>query len=388
MGTKAFNMHIPDKLKFLKVDTDDIDLKIYTTELHYDKSKNDFRKTKNVISLFRYIIIVLFIFMKQIIHEIIDYTQLLFTKEKHNSEHKQININQKHYGIMKTYKLSIQIKNNKDIQNNQENIDLTDLSYDDIYKLIFTKINDIDLLITSKIKYNIKYSNIIKVPKIRSTFTFSDTKIYYPNLYENTTFYAHYLLNKHKYKNAMAKKLNDLTLHNLDKLDININEIIKVKNCNRYSLNCNYIAIDALKLDLILMLQYAEFINNEENTIIVPISSLFKYIKYFKKYLYLFIIIKFYNKTLTKEYIQISIKLLLFIQSLLINYNTDPINNNSIKNKNYKKILNKFHQDFFINKTMFPEYNLLKNVVDDYNHIKIYINKSRYLFQELFNIYI
>ena len=45
------------------------------------------------------------------------------------------------------------------------------------------------------------------------------------------------------------------------------------------------------------MLQYAEFINNEQyenNNIIVPMSALFKYSNYFIKYLRLNIIIKFF----------------------------------------------------------------------------------------------
>ena len=39
MGSVAFNMNIPKKFKFLNFKTDDIDLKLYTTLLHYDKTR-------------------------------------------------------------------------------------------------------------------------------------------------------------------------------------------------------------------------------------------------------------------------------------------------------------------------------------------------------------
>ena len=238
--------------------------------------------------------------------------------------------------------------------------------------------NDIDLLITSKFKYNISYSKLIKKPNVPSSFTFSDTKIYYPNIEQNATFYSYYLLNN-------KDKLNDnLTIDKLHNLKLNINEIIKVNHCNRYTMNCNYIAINSLKIDLVLMLHYAEFINLENSNIDVPISSLFKYLKYLKKYLYLHIIIRFHNKTLTKEYNITTSKLLNFINNKLIKKIPDREPEYSIKNIEYKKIINEFHQNFFINQSMFPEFKVLKDVVNDYNYIKEYINISRFLFKDLF----
>ena len=56
-------------------------------------------------------------------------------------------------------------------------------------------------------------------------------------------------------------------------------------------------------------------------------------------------------------------------------------------NIDFKQILNKFHQDFFIKKTIFTEYKVLKDVIDDYNNIKQYINKSRFLFEDLYYKY-
>ena len=432
MGTVAFNMNIPIKLKYFNVPTDDVDLKIYTTELHYDKKKNNIQNVKNVISLFKYIIVMIFMFMKQILYEILYFTKHIFKnenkKQKKNNksnktiknsksnktiknnksnktiknnksmktnklnyvnnnnnnnnnskiDYKLLNNSQKQYGFINSGKISIQIKHNSGIDDNQETIDLTNLSYEETYNILFKKVNNIDLLITSKFKYNISYSKLIKKPNVPLSFTFSDTKIYYPNIEQNATFYSYYLLNN-------KDKLNDnLTIDKLHNLKLNINEIIKVNHCNRYTMNCNYIAINSLKIDLVLMLQYAEFINLENSNIDVPISSLFKYLKYLKKYLFLHIIIKFHNKTLTKEYNIITSKLLTFINNKLIKKIPDREPEYSIKNIEYKKIINEFHQNFFIKQTMFPEFKLLKGVIDDYNYTKEYINKSRFLFKNLF----
>ena len=77
-----------------------------------------------------------------------------------------------------------------------EKINITNLSYEETYNILQEKINDIDLLITSKIKYNMHYSKLIKTTYNKEPLTFSDSKIYYPNLLENPTFYSYYLLRK------------------------------------------------------------------------------------------------------------------------------------------------------------------------------------------------
>jgi len=441
MGTIGFNMNIPQKLnKLLYTDTDDIDLKIYTTKLHYDKRKNKYEDVKSVLSVFRYIVMTLFMYIKQIMYELVEFSKNIFmtikpiykklkkgknndndndkdnnnysynyddededddddededsnpNNSKKNTQNggdiKQlIKYSQKSYGVMNSGSIYIQLKNNSNKEQLNEKIDITRLSYDELYHLIFEKINDVDLLITSKIKYWINYSKLLNIPKFNIYFTFSDTKIYYPNLLENTTFYAYYLLNNKT--NTKTNTKTNLTLDTLYNNTINITDIIKIKNCGKNNnYNCNYISPNSLKLDLILMLQYAEFINDENyetNNIIVPISSLFKYIKYFTKFLKLYIIIKFYNKTLNKDYMNITIKLIKYINRLynktLIEPEISPIN------VAYKKLINKLHQDFFIKKTMFPEYELLREVVDDYNTIKNYINKSRFLFKDLYETY-
>jgi len=434
MGTIGFNMNIPTKLnKILYTDTDDIDLKIYTTKLQYDKSKNTPANVKSVLSLFRYIVITLFMFMKQVIAELIDFSKNMFLATKPNyKKSKSLKLNknsdddynisqtqtqtqtqkqkqsqsstsqdggdikqlikhtQKSYGVMNSGSIYIQIKKSSSKDMNEqinEKIDITKLSYDETYKLIFEKIDDVDLLITSKIKYWINYSKLLNIPKFMNALTFSDTKIYYPNLLENTTFYAYYLLNDKNNKNTNTQ--TNLTLDKLYNNNINITDIIKVKNCGKNNnYNCNYIAPNSLKLDLILMLQYAEFINDEDyenNNIIVPISSLFKYIKYFTKYLKLYLIIKFYNKTLNKDYMNTTMKLIKTINKLYTKTIIEP--ENAPLNISYKKLINKLHQDFFIKQTMFPEYEIIREVVDDYNTITKYINKSRFLFKDLYETY-
>jgi hypothetical protein len=407
MGTIGFNMNIPSKLnKILYTDTDDIDLKIYTTKLHYDKSKNTPANVKSVLSLFRYIVITLFMFMKQVMAEVIDFSKNMFVATKPNykktrSQSQSITLQdggdikqlikhtQKSYGIMNSGSIYIQIKksSSKDMKEQiNEKIDITKLSYEETYKLIVEKIDDVDLLITSKIKYWINYSKLLNIPKFVNALTFSDTKIYYPNLLENTTFYSYYLLNDKN--NKQTNTQNNLTLDTLYNRNINITDIIKVKNCGKNNYNCNYIALNSLKLDLILMLQYAEFINDEEyenNNIIVPISSLFKYTKYLTKYLKLYLIIKYYNKTLNKDYMNTTMKLIKTINKLYNKTTIEP--ENSEINISYKKQINKIHQDFFIKQTMFPEYEIIREVVDDYNTITKYINKSRFLFKDLYKTY-
>jgi len=94
MGTVAFNMNMPNKLKYFNVNTDDIDLKIYTTELHYDKSKNKSENIKNVVPLFKYIIVMIFMFMKQILYEILVFTKNIFKNEnkQKKKQKKQIKV--------------------------------------------------------------------------------------------------------------------------------------------------------------------------------------------------------------------------------------------------------------------------------------------------------
>ena len=199
MGTIGFNMNIPQKLdKLLYTETDDIDLKIYTTKLHYDKRKNKPENVKSVLSVFRYIVMTLFMYMKQIMYELIEFSKNIFMtlkpiykkskkvkgnnndnnnnndNDKNNSnsysynydedanedsdkdvdnnsngskktkqsqdggEIKQlIKYTQKSYGVMNSGSIYIQLKNNSNKEQLNEKIDITRLSYEELYHLIF-----------------------------------------------------------------------------------------------------------------------------------------------------------------------------------------------------------------------------------------------------------
>jgi len=176
----------------------------------------------------------------------------------------------------------------------------------------------------------------------------------------------------------------DITLDKLLKQNINISDIINTKPCKN---NCRFISIKCLQVDIIFMLRFAELLTLEDlskGLIIVPVDSLYKYYKYLIKFIRLHIIKKYFNGTLAnnKNFMNASQKLIRYVDSNLkketsIFGETVPIN------IIYKKIINNFHQEFFIKKTMFPEYNALTELVDDYNNTVYYINKSCLLFKNL-----
>ena len=97
-------------------------------------------------------------------------------------EHKK-----KYNGILTRMAITLQIKNkneNEDISKNnidevstKNAIDITTISYDDLVNTIMNKINTIDLLITTKIKYSIKTTS----PEPMA-LTFTDSQIKYLSL--------------------------------------------------------------------------------------------------------------------------------------------------------------------------------------------------------------
>jgi len=421
MGGYAFNMNIPNKMnKILYTETNDIDTKIYTTEINNIVKKS--YKLDKLLYIFKYLIIIICFYIKQIFTIMINYSKIIFesnepyikksshskktnkykanlslkskTKSKQNIETKTKKIidnqkggeiknnshliknKQKRFGILKSYKIKIKI-----IKKGQETevIDITDLSYDDTYKLIMKKIVDPDILITTKISYSLKYINLI-IPysnKSRLSITFSDTKIIYPNIH-NPSFYTYYFMNNRKQLDENIK---------LDKLltnNINISEIINTKNC-KY--NCNYISIKCLQVDIIYMLYFAELLDFEDLTkgiVLVPIESLYKYYKYLIKYIRIHIIRKFFNGTLAnnKMFIDTARKLIRYTETNLKKA-TSQLGETLPINILYKNIISEFHQAFFIKKTMFPEYEALSELVKDYNTTVYFINRSCSLFKKL-----
>ena len=416
MGGYAYNMNIPNKMqKLLYTETDDIDIKIYTTDISNIK-KND--KLSKILSIFKYINIIICLYLKQIATIIIEYSRNIFESGEYYKKHTIKNIDkssktklskksglkigdanrngegnsfvfnggnhlnksnlikakQRRFGVLKSYKIKIRIiKKGQD----KDNIDITDLSYEDTYKLIMSKIEDPDVLIKTKISYSLKYINLV-IPysdKSRLTISFSDTKIIYPNI-QNPSFFSYYFMNN---KNKLGSNLESLVKQN-----INISDIINTKY---YKNSCNYISNKCLQVDIIYMLKFAELLVNEElekGVVFVPIDSLFKYYKYMIKFIRTHIIKKFFNGTLSnhKTFIDTSKKLIRYIENNL-KKKTSQLGETLPINILYKSIINDFHQSFFIKKTMFPEYDALSEIVNDYNNTVYYINRSCALFKKL-----
>jgi len=433
MGGCAFNMNIPNKMnKMLYTQTDDIDMKIYTTDIN-SLEKQSYKLAK-VLSIFKYLIVIICFYMKQIVTEIIEYSRNAFepnepyikksikksikktikktdnqtiknnlsikkTKSKNsknskNSKHSNsqyenqdggfdhikksnlIKLKQKRFGVLKSYKVKLQIKN--EVNKTKDTIDITDLSYDDTYKLIMSKIDDPDIMITTKISYSFKYINLI-VPyneKSRTSITFSDTKLIYPSI-QNPSIFSYYFMNKQNIDMNM-------TLDILLRQNLNISQIIDTKHCKN---NCRFISVRCLQIDLIYMLRFAELLEKEDisqGNIIVEVRTLFKYYKYMIKFIRLHIIKKFFNGTLSnnKSFIDSSRKLIRYVENNLHKQTDDKIEISPI-NILYKNIISNFHQNFFIKKTMFPEYEALRELVNDYNTTVKSINISCSLFKKL-----
>jgi hypothetical protein len=260
-------------MKILHTPTDDIDMKVYTTDIN-SLVKQPLKLT-HVLSIFKYLIVIISLYMKLILTEIIEYSRNSFeiyepyikrtmknTMKNSSKSKKQnggdyikkdnhlIKLKQRRFGVLKSYKIKLQIKKNNDANDgkSKEIIDITDLSYDDTYKLIMSKLDDPDIMITTKISYSFKYINLI-VPyneKSRLTITFSDTKIIYPSI-ENPLFFSYYFMNMYKHANKYNIG-NNTTLETLLKQNINISDIIDTKPCKN---NCRYISIKCLQIDLI-----------------------------------------------------------------------------------------------------------------------------------------
>ena len=255
MGSVAFNMNVPNKLKFLTIDTDDIDLKIYSTDINYITKKP--AKVASVMSVFKYIVIIISMYLKQVISNLIIFSKNFFIN----------NETQKQFGSFINGRVILIVKDRQLI----DSFDLLNLSYPETFKLIMDNVNNPDILITNKVNYNIKYNNVIKNNK--NSINFSDSKVIYPSL-EYPSFYAHYFMNN--------KKLNfdNYNIEKLTKTDINISNIININYCKN---NCHFTAVKSLLLDSCLMLSYAELLNFEDitnNKLLISISSLFKYYKY------------------------------------------------------------------------------------------------------------
>lgn len=402
MGGVAFNMNVPKKMiNFLETETDDIDLKIYTTDITtHNKSE---KYVARVLSIFRFMILIICMYIKQISSLIVDFTDELFAEERktkktlktskskksktgkthkthktHKSASAASSINkpkieekQKVFGIVKNCKAFIIIKSAK----GNESTDISQLSYEDTFNFINENIVDIDALITNKMFYYVRYMKPFGIPQNKIKITISDSKI----IYANNDYPAFYAYNFMKHRKNMEKPLSTLS-----KMNFQVSDIIDTKPCRN---NCKYIAVDSLLLDITLMLSYADLLEKEDvpsGNVLVPIGSIFKYYKYMIKFIKLHIIKKYYNGSLSVKFINPAKKLLRYVKDTL-DKKTEQVPENLPINIAYKELLNKFHQDFFFNKSLLRNYIELGEVVETYHKYSYFINRSRDKFKEDIN---
>lgn len=396
MGGVAFNLNIPKKLYgLLNLDTDDIDLKIYTTEIN-QKNKDQPNKYNNVMSLFKFLSLICCMFLKQILtyfinleSEIFEKTTLSIKTQKSSNTSKKtlkkqvyhLSHKQKFYGILKRFRVIVEIK----IPEGEKLVhDITEIDYPDIGNLILPTITNPDILITTKTQYFINYSKLLKPLHKKNKLTFSDCKIIYAGV-DYPSFYTYYLMNNHEQK---------LDLNKIISSKLKLDDVLESKI---YYNNSRYISVKSILIDTILMLSYAEVLFYEKidtikndiskgldisNLILVKIGCIFKYYKYLIKYLRLQIIRKFYNKTLNKEFVE-SVKKLIRYTNTYLRRETSMVESDT-KNIEFREIIKTFHDNFFMNKSLLvSEYKELKEVVEYYENVVIYLNKSRSLFIEL-----
>lgn len=376
MGGVSYNMNIPNKMGFLKLDTDDFDLKIYTTGINYTNKdisiskhklqnpnlKKDMEAVMKVLSVFKFSVLVICMYLKQIFY---------LLKSFAKTEKDKIDL----HSIIKNNELQVQFKKkqeNAKIFEVIETIDITKLSYTELYSKIINSINNVDLLITNKITYEIK-------PGKTRNITFSDCKIVYASL-ESPAFYSHYLESNELEVN---KSLNQLV-----NTRIPVSKIMDMNSCSN---NCRFMSIKSLLIDTVIMLSYADLLVYEKlesgGEILVPAGFIFKYYKYLAKFIRLLVIKKFNSGKLQGSFFESAKALWQYAltdvrrKAAQLKANLDEYDKINIT---YKTFLNEFHQNLFHNRTMLiKQYPNLLEIAEEYERIVFFINRSRHLFREL-----
>ena len=416
MGGTAFNMNVPSKMGFLKVDTDDIDLKIYTTDINY-LEKNT-KALNRVLSVFRFTLIIMCFYLKQIMHHIHTYFKNLSletpmletssktknktktkTKTKSSSKTKSKSktktktktpvmgggqaVIKKTYssniGILNDYVIQLILKKKEPGKINQvtDTLELVSMTYNDIFDTIMKKIDDAEYTITNKIGYNMKYGTVIK-PGMFRKLTFSDCKVIYPSL-DNPGFFSYYFMN-----HSSNTTKHHPTIEKLVADELPIDKVMNIKSCGN---NCKYLGIDGLLIDTVYMLSFADILliedlDKEDSEVLVLVGYLYKYYKYLIKYLRLFVMKKYYNGTLKKAFQESAKKLWLYAGTNL-KRNTSPLSEREPINIQFKKILKNFHIALFHRKTLLRFYPELEEVITAYHKFIEHINASRILFKQL-----
>ena len=367
MGGISYNMNIPAKMKYLLLDTDDIDIKIFTTGISY--LKQDKYALSKVVSVLKFTILIICMYLKQFFNIINNF----HTKKK---SRKIKTTSAETNNFLSNYELILQIKlKKKDAPTYSviETLDITKLTYSQLYNKIMDNVNDYNMLITNKIVY--KTPNYSKL----RTITFSDSNVVFAGL-GTPAFFSQYL-------DANPQAMNK-PLEKLINMKIPVSKIMDIKTCANH---CRFLSIKSLIMDTVIMMSYADLLAYEQledgGHILVPNTYIYKYYKYLVKYIRLITIRKFYSNTLNKEFQDAAKSLWQYAlndirkNANLLRFGLDERDPIVITYKNY---LNEVHQNLFHNKsflsTNFP---ILMEIADEYQRLVFFVNKSRNLFRAL-----
>ena len=369
MGGISYNMNIPVKMKHLLLDTDDIDIKIFTTGISY--LKQDKYAISKVLSVLKFTILIICMYLKQIFNIINN-----FHSKKKTIKNKTSPTPTETNNFLSNYELILQIKLKKQdatMYGVIETIDITKLTYQQLYNKIMDNVNDYNMLITNKIVY--KTPNYSKL----RTITFSDSNVVFAGL-GTPAFFSQYL-------DSTPQALNK-PLEKLINIKIPVSKIMDIKTCAN---NCRFMSIKSLIMDTVIMMSYADLLAYEHladgGKVLVPVGFIYKYYKYLVKYIRLITIGKFYSNTLDKEFYN-SAKSLWQYALTDIHKNSDLLRYGLEEHDpiiiTYKTYLNELHQNLFHNKsflsTNFP---ILMEIADEYQRLVFFVNKSRNLFRAL-----
>ena len=359
-GGVAYNMNIPEKMRYLRLDTDDIDVKIFTTGINYLEQSN--YAIAKVLSVLKFTIIIICMYLKQFFNIVNNFH--IKNKSTDTSN------------FLSDYELIMQIKlKEKDakIYSVSETVNITKLTYSQLFNKIMEDVNDFNMLITNKIVYKTPNSSKIH------TITFSESNVIFAGL-GSPAFFSQYLI-------AEPRALNK-SLETLVKMNIPVSKIIDTKICAN---NCRFMSIKSVIMDTVIMLSYADLLAYEQlengGQVLVPAGFIYKYYKYLVKYIRLIAVRKFYSNTLDDEFLDAAKSLWKYAlndirkNATLIRFGLDERDPIVLTYKNY---LNEFHQNLFHNKsflsTNFP---ILMEIADEYQQLVFFINKSRNLFRDL-----
>jgi len=355
MGGIAFNMNIPEKMKYLSIETDDVDIKIFTTDINYLEQKP--YAVARVLSIFKFTILIICMYLKQF------FNILQHFKIKENN-------------FLNGYELILQIKQKiKETQTYKlvETLDLTKLTYQQLFNKIMDNVSSYTMLITNKIIYKIQ--NINK----NRTITFSDCVVVYANIH-SPHFFSQYL-------NATPEAINK-PLEKLIKMKIPISKIMDMQNCENH---CRFMSIKSLIMENAVMMSYADLLANENleegGQILVPVGYIFKYYKYLVKFIRCYVLKKYNSNTLNKEFYNAAKLLWQYIFTNLKNKSNPVVFGLDERDPiiiTYKNYLNEFHQNLFHNKSFLSShFPVLMEIADEYRELTFFINKSRNLFRLL-----